>query len=550
MELNWPDLVFFIALLAMFVYVLAVNNITAIHKAYLAFHSSMMMWPICQFFLYITPDQNIQWFFLNAAFWGLCFLGYGWLIFSLTLIQKINSIDRKILYLTSVPAVLCALLSATNPWHYMFAQPVNGEWITHTYGPFFWVFVICSLVYLTVASGLIFYTMKKLEKGNMKKQLSLCLWGIILLVIFCLSDVLVNVILLPGIVVPGLTSTGIILSALCFVTAIQKYDLFRIVTIAQHDAINSMDTGMIVLDKDDIILDLNRSAANYISHRPGQVLKIEDYLEYSQNKTAASNFLEEYRRSNRNYIKTEIVFHKEFTVYITINVSPVFDSSKNLLGRVITINDVSELHGLLDQINENNIILKKQNKELLMVHEELSVANKTLEELATTDYLTGCYNRRYLLQRFEHEIALAQRYQKPFSIILFDLDRFKLINDTYGHQVGDDVLCGVVKAVRQKLRKTDILARFGGEEFLIYAPGTDKKEAVTFAERLRAAVEGNSIKTSEGEIYVTMSVGIVSFSEDTLAAHDEPLIENLLSKADMALYEAKSRGRNCVVIQD
>lgn len=550
MDVNWADLGFFIALLIIFVYVLAVNNLTTIHKSYLAFHFSMMMWPICQFVMYITSDQYFQWFFLSSAFLGLCYLGFGWLIFSLTLIQKINSIDSKKLYLTAGPAVLCAVLIATNPWHYMFAQPVHGEWIVRTYGPFFWFFVICSLIYLTIASGLIYYTMKRLEKGNRKKQLSLCMWGIILLVVLCLSDVLVNVILLPEIVVPGLTSTGIILSALCFVTAIQKYDLFKIVTMAQHDAINSMDTGIIILDKDDVILDLNISAAKYINYRNGQVLKIEDLLEYSQNKTATSDFLGEYRRSNRHYIKTEIVFHKEHTVYFSINVSPVIDQSNNLLGRVITINDVSELHELLEQVNENNKMLKKQNKELLMVHEELSAAYNTLEELATTDYLTGCYNRRYLLQRFEYEIALAHRYQKPFSIILFDLDKFKLINDTYGHLVGDVILCGVVKVVRQNLRKTDILSRFGGEEFLIYAPGTGKKEAITFAERIRAEVEGNCIETSGGEIYVTISMGIVSLSDEALETLAEPPIENLLNKADLALYEAKSRGRNCVVVQE
>lgn len=412
MEVSWVDLGLFIALLTICIYVFIVNNLTTIHKAYLAFHSLMMMWPVCQFFLYITPDQQFQWFFINFAFLGLCFLGYGWLIFSLALIQILNSIDRKILCLSSFPAVLCAVLITTNPWHYLFAQPVNGGWTVRTYGPFFWFFVFCSLVYLIVAFGLIFYTMKKLEKGYMKKQLSLCLWGIILLAVFCLSDVLVNVILFPGLVVPGLTSAGIILSALCFVTAIQKYDLFKIVSIAEHDAINSMDTGMIVLDKDDIVLNLNISAANFINHKPKQVLKIEDLLEYSQNKIAANNFLKEYHRSNRHYIKTELVFYKEQTAYISINVSPVFDRNKNLLGRVITINDVSELRELLNKINEKNEILEMQNEELLMVHKELAATNKTTEEML----------------RFSEERFSKAFYYSPHSLSLYYLDSGKFID--------------------------------------------------------------------------------------------------------------------------
>lgn len=550
MEVNWFDFTLFAFLLAILVYVLTVSSITTLHKAYLAFHSLMMFWPACNFFIHITPDQKLQWVFLNIAFVGLCFLGYGWLIFSLVLIKKIDSLRRLSLYLWATPALICSILVTTNPWHFLFAQPSSDGWPVRFYGPFFWLFVLSCTIYLVAATTFMLRTLKHVPDKVIKKQLIYCMLGIVLLLIFCILDVLFNVVFYPRYgVVPGLTSLGIIISAVCFVVAIQKYDLFRIISIAQREVIDTMPTGMLVLDKNAMVLDLNRRAQEYFKIKPGQIFDIRMLRRTDTQEVLADLFFKEYHSNYYKNIQTEITLGEEQAHHISINVLPLLDSKKSFLGRIITFHDVTELRSLIRKINDSNAALTHQNQELLLVHEQLSEANKKLEQMAITDALTGCYNKRYLLQQLTHEVALAQRSKIAFSMVLIDLDNFKCINDSHGHLIGDIVLRGVADIMKKNIRKSDILARFGGEEFVIYLPHTDQDGAVFIAERIRHMVEIESIKTFRGDLRVTVSLGLVSV--DPGAEHiksQDDFLDMIIARADSALYQAKSNGRNCLVV--
>ncbi|MDD4238073.1 MAG: diguanylate cyclase [Desulfotomaculaceae bacterium] len=545
------DFYLFCILLVLFIYVLTVNNITTLHKAYLAFHSLMMLWPICNFIINITPDQHLQWFFLNVAFIGLSFLGFGWLMFSLVLTRKFDGLKRPVFVLSVTPAVLCSILATTNPWHFMFAHSSSGGWAVRTYGPFFWFFSIYVLGYLLLSSVLIFRTAINAPESNMKKQVSLCMWGVIILIVFSQLDILFNVALFPLFgVVPGLTSFGIVASAVCYVIAINKYDLFRIVTIAQREVVDSMAIGMFVIDKDEIVLDLNKSATKFLKTQAGRIFDIKELLQLSKTQSPNSIFLEDYNTNKLKNLHTEVKLIKEQIMHVSINISPVLDDNKNLLGRIITLNDVTELRSLLEQNNENNAILLQQNKELLRIQEELYDVNKKLEKATITDDLTDCYNKRYLMQQVACEILASQRYKVPFSILLIDIDKFKLINDAYGHLLGDDVLRGVVDAIKSKLRRSDILVRFGGDEFIIYMPNTDRAGAFILAEKVRSTIESYSISSAKGVMHVTISVGLVSVGANAeISNNPEKFMEELLERADWALYESKENGRNCVVFE-
>lgn len=548
----WIDFYLFCILLALFIYALTVNNITTLHKAYLAFHSLMMLWPICNFIINITPDQQLQWFFLNVAFIGLSFLGFGWLMFSLVLTRKFHGLKRSFFYLSAAPAVLCSILATTNPWHFMFTQSSGGGWAVRTYGSLFWFFFISGLGYLLVSTVLIFKTAVNAAEGNMKKQVSLCMWGVVILMIFSQLDILFNVAFFPLFgVVPGLTSFGIVLSAVCFVIAINKYDLFRIVNIAQREVIDSMAIGMFVIDKDGIILDLNKSATRFLKTQAGRNFEMKDLLQLSEADGPDSIFLEEYNTNKLKSLQAEVKIIGEQTLHVSIHVSPVLDGKKNLLGRIITLNDVTELRSLLEQNNENNAILRQQNEELLRIQEELYDVNKKLEKATITDDLTDCYNKRYLMQQLAYEILVSQRYNIPFSILLIDVDNFKLINDAYGHLIGDNVLRSVVEAIKSKLRRSDILARFGGDEFIIYVPNTDRKGAFILAEKVRSAIENHWISSSRGDLRVTVSVGLISIkAEAGIFGSPENFLEELLARTDRALYDSKANGRNCVVFAE
>jgi two-component system cell cycle response regulator len=168
--------------------------------------------------------------------------------------------------------------------------------------------------------------------------------------------------------------------------------------------------------------------------------------------------------------------------------------------------------------------------------------NRRLEELAHTDPLTKALNRRALGERLAAEMERVRRYSTTMSVLLIDLDHFKLINDTHGHLAGDGVLFEVAELLQRVVRAVDVVARYGGEEFVVVLPETGGAGAEAFAERLRELIEGQPFVASRGRaIRLTTSIGVSSFPDFGVES-----VEDLLSKADQALYRAKSDGRNRV----
>ena len=161
-----------------------------------------------------------------------------------------------------------------------------------------------------------------------------------------------------------------------------------------------------------------------------------------------------------------------------------------------------------------------------------------IEKMALTDPLTGLYNRRFCQSRMDEMMVRADRYQYPMGVVMCDIDHFKHINDTYGHQVGDQVLCTISALFKKKLRRSDLIARWGGEEFLIVLDKTNPKETFDKVEMLRRSIDNLELSCDEGNFKVTISAGIASYPGDE--RHREPLIE----MADKALYYSKEHGRN------
>jgi two-component system cell cycle response regulator len=165
------------------------------------------------------------------------------------------------------------------------------------------------------------------------------------------------------------------------------------------------------------------------------------------------------------------------------------------------------------------------------------------KKMAVTDGLTRLYNHRHFYELLEQEFHRTKRYQSNVALIMIDIDFFKQINDTYGHQVGDDILKELAEVIRVQVREVDILARYGGEEFAALLPQTSLEEAKIVAERIRSAVEENEFDTSKGAIKITVSLGLAGFPQMDINSQVE-----LVSEADAALYRAKKAGKNRVVI--
>jgi diguanylate cyclase (GGDEF)-like protein len=173
---------------------------------------------------------------------------------------------------------------------------------------------------------------------------------------------------------------------------------------------------------------------------------------------------------------------------------------------------------------------------LSLIAEKIMLFQET-ERLAVTDALTGLYNTRHFYEILEAEVARTDRYESPFSLILFDIDDFKTLNDTYGHQAGDDVLRAVAEVFQQTSRKTDTVARYGGEEFISILPNTGKEMAYTLATRIKEKVERARLLEDES-VRISVSGGVATCPFDATDAR------SLMYAADMAMYEAKSCGKN------
>jgi diguanylate cyclase (GGDEF)-like protein len=177
---------------------------------------------------------------------------------------------------------------------------------------------------------------------------------------------------------------------------------------------------------------------------------------------------------------------------------------------------------------------------LLRLTYQLNVTENTLRELSQRDPLTGPHNRRYLFDFAQTKVERGRRYGSRLSVLMIDLDHFKNINDTYGHDVGDKVLREAARSCNEILRKIDVLGRYGGEEFVMILPETGLIDAVALGQRLRNRIELLEVYSGSTRVKVTASIGVAS-----LSALDAG-IESVLVRADEAMYQAKSSGRNQV----
>ena len=241
----------------------------------------------------------------------------------------------------------------------------------------------------------------------------------------------------------------------------------------------------------------------------------------------------------RNYRKDGSMFWNE------LNIAPVMDEKGEVTHLVGVQHDVTALKENEMRLLEAQEALQRLNAELeARVAErtsELARLNEQLMELAITDALTGIANRRHFMAAAELELARATRYDTPISLLMLDLDHFKRVNDTYGHQVGDTVLKAMAGGVSEVLRPSDTMGRIGGEEFAVILPETDLVGATALAERIRAKVAQLRIPVGTQWISITVSLGV-----HQIAVASES-VDNALNKADMNMYKAKEDGRNRVV---
>jgi len=231
---------------------------------------------------------------------------------------------------------------------------------------------------------------------------------------------------------------------------------------------------------------------------------------------------------------------------LSVKLVPYSDSKGNRNGYLIVVEDITTQKQFQVQLESMNSFLEemvdRRTKQLQKELTRRKILEKSLRELADHDSLTGLLNRRSFSQRVEYEIGRSHRYNSELSYMIIDIDKFKKINDTYGHMAGDVVLKSFSRKILGILRESDFIGRIGGEEFAIALPGTNVASANEMGERIRREIAEHNINYKNISINITVSIGISKF----LPGEED--IEGVFCRADSALYTAKHSGRNKVCV--
>ena len=224
----------------------------------------------------------------------------------------------------------------------------------------------------------------------------------------------------------------------------------------------------------------------------------------------------------------------------------LWEAHHNLLNRIERVARVSD--GYQSIVREREMSLSARfDKQLRQLEKVARISDRyqtmmrdlniALKEASTHDALTGIANRRLLTERLREETERAKRYSRPLCVVMIDIDRFKLINDEHGHEVGDNVLMEVVRVMEAEIRDHDLCGRWGGEEFLLLMPETTRDQAVRVMERLRQAVANLRVRINDDTLSVTVSLGMAEL-------HANENYSSAINRADVALLRAKRNGRN------
>ncbi|MET1031178.1 histidine kinase N-terminal 7TM domain-containing diguanylate cyclase [Domibacillus tundrae] len=404
--------------------------------------------------------------------------------------------------------VITIILHWTNPYHHLYYTAVGMRSDTlHPVvklegGPWFWVHSF-FLYFCMLAS--VFILLLQLKKVSFRFQMQICLMVIGLLIpvgasLFYLNGWSGGVDLGP---------VSICVSFLFQGVALLWFQMFDVVPIARETVFESLEEGVIVLNKNDAVVDYNRAMKMVLPfltvHTIGKPLK-----EVIGHNEQLGNIICNGQECDYQLIQSggTLHFHIRFAV--------LQSKKSESIGKIITFINVTE---------------RVQMEE-------------KLHKLASMDGLTGVLNRTFFLERAEAACRQVKEKGGSVSMIMFDIDHFKRVNDTFGHEAGDLVLKNIACTVQKKMRPNDLLARYGGEEFIIFLPHASLFEAHERAEEIRTAI-ADMITIAGGEpLNVTSSFGL-SHTQIEADGTDSP-IQTLMREADQALYAAKRNGRNCV----
>ena len=451
----------------------------------------------------------------KLAYLGIVLTPVAWLLFAITYSQRVIKLSRRAVNAALLLPLITFSLAMTNDWHgwiwtkthIITIDGFRGMLTTHG----FWFYVHAVYSYSIVLAGTAILTFSLLKFKQHYQAL--------LAAVFApLIGIMANLFYLSPLNNSpwfDITVLGFLAGVIILDRGILQHGLLNRVPVPRDNVVELLNDPVLVITNEGKIVDSNQSALEAWESPTEPLLNAS--IDRLLSTMPKDRFLETHDGGENN-------------VEVTIDGSTYEVSTTALDGT----NPCSDVALLFRDITAR---LKAEN-ELRQVKDEL-------ERMAHTDALTGMFNRRYFMQRLGEEFERLQRHGSVLSVLIFDLDHFKKVNDTYGHDAGDAVLVSVSEVVNDVKRLTDIACRLGGEEFALLLPETDKTGAINLAQRLRKGIEAYDYGATVGSaLKVTVSVGVATVGQRTR----QP--ENVLKVADRALYKAKNSGRNMVCVDD
>jgi diguanylate cyclase (GGDEF)-like protein len=471
----------------------------------IVFMIALSWWDLAYAVFWAGVAGPTPFFWLDITYLGVVITPPAFLAFALLFTQLGHWLHRPLTLALMIEPILVIALLWTDPWHGLFfagKRALNSGMILDA-GPVFWANIAYSYTLMLIGCILLVRHYQQ-STGLYRQQAALLLAAA---VVPWLNNLVFVLRLSP---LPGVDNTPFAFSitALMFAYALWHYRLLDVVPIARHLLIERMSDGVLVLDAQNRVVDINRAAqqATGAPHTSPIGRPLEQVF------TAWADLIG--KSCDASETQAEIVVGEAAQRHLDLRILPLLNQRHALVGRLIVWRDITEL--------------KRTQAEL--------------QRLATSDELTQVHNRRHFLDLAQAELARTIRFSHPMALVFIDIDRFKEINDTLGHAGGDQALAAIAKLCLAQIRAIDIFARLGGEEFVLLLPETDSQTAALVAERLRQAVSQTPITHGGHAITATISLGVATVSGG------QSTLELLMQRADQALYSAKQAGRNRVAV--
>lgn len=482
-------------------------------------------WAFCAGMEAAAINQETKIFWSKIEYLGAHVSPVLYLIFSIQYSGKDRMLSVIKIGLFFVIPLLIIILAITNDQHGLIwigfsPGPPGSNSLIYHHGPFFWIgiayiFTIMSFATTTLILGAVQTQKIYRFQFYIITLAAIMPWIGMIVYIFDISPF------------PGLDTTCIsfLFTGLLLMLGISRVKLFNYDPIAHELLFRNINDGVFVFDENFRLIDMNGAAEIQVSKKFHEIIGT-DLRSISELQPIVEKM---FKKDQNN--RFEIVSPLDHLSWFNINISPL-NERKRFRGWVAISEDITRRKEIETQLQQLNKRLTRQLDE----NKELQVQ---LREQANRDSLTGVYNRGYMSDTLIREIARAERKNYPISLIMLDVDHFKIINDTFGHKTGDKVVIALGKMLEVESRKADCVSRFGGDEFILVMPEMNIENAYQRAEIWRNNFSKLNIPGIEKDFKITISIGIACFPADGSDA------DSLLDAADQALYLAKQSGRDC-----